>query len=123
MLVLLVANWIWLEIGKNGFTRFKSPRGGIVGSRVVVVVVYAMPTPGFCINRKIHLRNFFFTVTMPLRNLSDLEKTVAAASGVFRDVYSEEPPYHTAEELWEGLKQGDEGARLLFVFFLRVRKK
>ena len=26
------------------------------------------------------------------------------------------------EELCEGLKQGDEGARLLFVFFLRLRK-
>ena len=54
---------------------------------------------------------------MPLRKEVDLEKTVAAASGVFRDVCSEEPPYHTAEELLEGLKQGDEGARLLFVFF------
>ena len=59
---------------------------------------------------------------MPLRRESDLEKTVAAASGVFRDVCSEEPPYHTAEELWEGPKQGDEGARLLFVFLLRLRK-
>ena len=59
---------------------------------------------------------------MPLRKEVDLEKTVAAASGVFRDVCSEEPPYHTAEELWEGLKQGDEGAGLLFVFFLRLRK-
>ena len=59
---------------------------------------------------------------MPLRKESDLEKTVAAASGVFRDVCSEEPPYNTAEVLWEGLKQGDEGARLLFVFFLRLRK-
>ena len=47
---------------------------------------------------------------------------MAAASGVFRDVCSEEPRYHTAEELWEGLKQGDEGARLLFVFFLHLRK-
>ena len=65
---------------------------------------------------------FFCTVTIPLRKASNLEKTVAAASGVFRDVYSEEPPYHTAEKLWEGLKQGDEGARLLFVFFLRLRK-
>ena len=45
---------------------------------------------------------------------------MAAASGVFRD--EEEPLYHTAEELWEGLKHGDEGARLLFVFFLRLRK-
>ena len=45
-----------------------------------------------------------------------------AASGVFRDVSSEELPYHTAEKLWEGLKQGDEGARLLFVFFLRLRE-
>ena len=60
---------------------------------------------------------------MPLRKESDLEKTVAAASGVFRDVCSEEPPYHTAEELWKGLKQADEGARLLFVFFLCLRKK
>ena len=59
---------------------------------------------------------------MPLRKVSDLEKTVAAASGVFRNVCSEEPPYHTAEELWEGLKQGDEGTLLLFVFFLRLRK-
>ena len=59
---------------------------------------------------------------MPLQKESDLEKTVAAGSGVFCDVYSEEPPYHTAEELWEGLKQGNEGARLLFVCFLRLRK-
>ena len=59
---------------------------------------------------------------MPLRKVSDLEKTVTAAAGVFRDVCSEEPPYHTAKELWEGLKHGDEGARLLFVFFLRLRK-
>ena len=59
---------------------------------------------------------------MPLRKEVDLEKTVAAASGVFCDVCSEEPPYHTAEELWEGLKQGDQGARLLFVFFLHLRK-
>ena len=59
---------------------------------------------------------------MPLRKEVALEKTVAAASGVFRDACSEEPPYHTAEELWEGLKQGDEGAGLLFVFFLRLRK-
>ena len=47
---------------------------------------------------------------------------MAAASGVFRDVFPEEPPYHTAEDLWEGLKHGDEGARLLFVFFLRLGK-
>ena len=59
---------------------------------------------------------------MPLRKVSDLEKTVAAASGVFCDVCSEKAPYHTAEELWEGLKQGDEAAQLLFVFFLRLRK-
>ena len=59
---------------------------------------------------------------MPLQKEVDLEKTVAAASGVFPDVCSEEPPYHTAEELWEGLKQGDEGAQLLIVFFLRLRK-
>ena len=59
---------------------------------------------------------------MPLRKEVDLEKTMAAASGGFRDVCSEEPPYHTGEELWGGLKQGDEGAQLLFVFFLRLRK-
>ena len=59
---------------------------------------------------------------MPLRKEVDLEKTVAAASGAFHDVCSEDPPYHTAEELWEGLKQGDKGAQLLFVFFLRPRK-
>ena len=64
----------------------------------------------------------FFTATMPLQKEVELEKTVAAASAVFRTVCSEKPPYHTAEELWEGLKQGDEGARLLFVFFLRLRK-
>ena len=60
---------------------------------------------------------------MPLRKEVDLKKTVAAASGVFCHICSEEPPHHRAEELWEGLKQGDEGARLLFVFFLRLRKK
>ena len=59
---------------------------------------------------------------MPLPKVSDLEKTVAAASGVFRDVCSEEPPYHTAEEWWEGLKHGDEGAQLLYIFFSRLRK-
>ena len=59
---------------------------------------------------------------MPLRKEVDLEKTMAAASGVFRDVCSGEPPYHTAEELWERLKQGDEGACFLFVFFMRLRK-
>ena len=59
---------------------------------------------------------------MPLRKEVDLEKRLAAASEVFCDVCSEQPPYHTAEELWEGLKQGDEGARLLFVFFLRLRQ-
>ena len=59
---------------------------------------------------------------MPLPKEFDLEKRVAAASGAFRDVCSEEPPYHTAEELLKGLKQGDEGARLLFVFFLPLRK-
>ena len=37
-------------------------------------------------------------------------ETVVAASGVFRDVCSEEPPYHASEELWERLKQGHEGA-------------
>ena len=47
---------------------------------------------------------------------------MAAASGVFRDICSEEPPYHTAKELWERLKQEDEGARLFFVFYLRLRK-
>ena len=47
---------------------------------------------------------------------------MATASGVFSDVCSEEPPYHTAEKLWEGLKHGDEGKRLLFVFFLHLRK-
>ena len=59
---------------------------------------------------------------MPLQKEVDLGKTVAAASVVFRDVCSEEPPYHTAEELWEGLKQGDKGARLLFFFFCTCAK-
>ena len=59
---------------------------------------------------------------MPLRKEVDLEKTVAAASGIFRDVCSEETPYHIAEELWEGLKQRDGGARSLFEFFLHLRK-
>ena len=54
--------------------------------------------------------------------MSDLEKTLAAASGVFRDVCSEELPHHTAEQLWEGLKHGNKGARLLFVCFPRLRK-
>ena len=80
--------------------------------------------------KKLSSRNFyadtvtqlFSTAPMPLRKEVDLEKTVDAASGGFRDVCPGEPPYHTAEELWEGLKQGDERARLLFVFFLRLRK-
>ena len=59
---------------------------------------------------------------MAMQREVDLEKTVAAASGVFRYVCSEEPLYHTAEEFREGLKQGDEGARLPVVFFLRLRK-
>ena len=59
---------------------------------------------------------------MPVQKESDLEKTVAAASGVFRDVCSEEPPYNMAEQLWVGLKQADEGARLLFVLILRLRQ-
>ena len=59
---------------------------------------------------------------MPLQKELDLQKTVAAVSVVFRDVCSEEPPYNTAEEVWKGLKQGDQGGRLLFVFFLRLRK-
>ena len=59
---------------------------------------------------------------MPLRKLSDLQKTVAASSGVFRDVCSEELPYHTAEELCEGLKHWNEGARFLLVFFLLLHK-
>ena len=59
---------------------------------------------------------------MPLRKESDFEKTVDAASGVFRDICTDEPPYNTAEELLKGLKQEDEGARLLFVFFLRLHK-
>ena len=67
-----------------------------------------------------YLCAFFSTVTKRLRIVLDLGKTVAAASGV--DVCSEEPPYHAAEELWEELKHGDEGARWLFVFFLRLRK-
>ena len=71
---------------------------------------------------QVQVRNYFPQQQCPFRKEVDLEKTVAAASGVFRDVCSEEPPYHTAEELWEGLKQGDEGARLLVVFFLRLRK-
>ena len=58
---------------------------------------------------------------MSLRKVSELGKTVAAASRVFRDVRSEEPPYDTAEEFREGLKHGDEGARLL-VFLLCLRK-
>ena len=60
---------------------------------------------------------------MPLQKEVDLEKTVAAASGVFRDVCSEEPLYHTADKLWEGLKQGDEGARLLFFVFSATVKQ
>ena len=58
---------------------------------------------------------------MPLRKASDLEKTFAAPCGVFHDVCSKEPPYHTAEDFWEGLKQADEGAQLRFVVFLRLR--
>ena len=67
-------------------------------------------------------RQFFLAVTMLFRKLSYLQKTVVAASGIFRDVCSKELPYHTAEELWEGPKEGDEYARLLFTLFLRLRK-
>ena len=59
---------------------------------------------------------------MLLRKLSDLEKTVAAASGMFQDICSRELPYHTAEKWWEGLKEGDEYARLLFTLFLQLHK-
>ena len=59
---------------------------------------------------------------MPLCKVSDVENAVAAASGVFSDVCTEEPPHCTAEERWEGLEHWDEGVRLLFVFFLRLRK-
>ena len=65
---------------------------------------------------QIQLSNFFSPQQCPCE-----KRWTLRASGVFRDVWLEEPPYHTAEELWEGLKQGDEGARLLFVFFLRLR--
>ena len=60
---------------------------------------------------------------MPLRKVSHLEKAVAAASGVVRNVCSEGQPYHTAQELWEGIKQGEEGTRLLFILFVHLRKK
>ena len=56
---------------------------------------------------------------MLLRKVSDLEKTVATACAIFRAVYSE---YHMAQELWEGLKEGDEGARLLLIFFCVYKK-
>ena len=60
------------------------------------------------------------TVTLPLRKVLDLEETRAAASGMFRNACSKEPPYHTAEEVWEELKQGDEGGRLLFTLLVRL---
>ena len=63
----------------------------------------------------------FRTVTMPLRKVSDLEKTMAAASGVFCVVCSEEPPYHRAEELCEGLKHGTR-ARDCFFFSASAQK-
>ena len=65
---------------------------------------------------------FSHTDTAPAQSVRP-EKTVAAASGVFGDVYSEEPSYHRAEELWDGLKHGDKGARLLFTFFSASAKK
>ena len=64
----------------------------------------------------------FHTVTMPLRKVLHPDKTVAKASGVFCTVCLEKPPYHTAQELWGGLKQADEGARLLLILFLCLRK-
>ena len=48
---------------------------------------------------------------------------MAAASGVVRDVCSGGPPWHTAEDLLQGLKQGDEATRLLFHFFSASAKK
>ena len=62
------------------------------------------------------------TVTMALRKVSDLEKTLPAACAIFRDVCSGEPPYHTAEEVSEGLKQRKEGTQLLFISFVRLCK-
>ena len=59
---------------------------------------------------------------MSLRKVSDLEKTVAAASGVFRNFCPVEPLDHTAEELWEGLKHWGRGRAIAVFFFLRLRK-
>ena len=46
----------------------------------------------------------FLMVTMPLCNVFALKKTVVAESGIFCDVYG------------KGVKQGRDGARLLFTF-------
>ena len=64
----------------------------------------------------------FLALTMLLRKLSDLKRTVAAASGMSEDICPEKLPYHTAEELWELPKEGDEYARVLLTLLLRLRK-
>ena len=64
---------------------------------------------------------FFHSNNAPAQSFG-LQGNSNSVSRVFRDVCLEEPPYHTAEELSEGLKHGDEGARLLIVFYLRLRK-
>ena len=51
-----------------------------------------------------------------------MEKEVVAVSGVFREVCSQDPSYQSTEDLWSGLKNGDEGAHVRFVFFLQMRK-
>ena len=63
-----------------------------------------------------------FVLTMPLRKLSDQEKTVVAASRIFRDVCSRKPPYRTTKEFWEGLKLEIRARDSCLLFFLRQRK-
>ena len=58
----------------------------------------------------------------PVQSVGPRENNGSEASGVFRDICSEKPPYDTADELWEGVKQGGEGAQLLFVFFVHLRR-
>ena len=64
---------------------------------------------------QIQLRNYSLQQQCPCEKRWTLRRQWPQHLEFFCDVCSEEPPYHTAEELWEGLKQGDEGARLLFL--------
>ena len=68
------------------------------------------------------LGQFLLIVTMLLRKLSQLKKTVAAASGIFCDLCVDEPLYRMVDQIFEGGIQEDQSVRLFFPFFLQPCK-